>query len=306
MQSYRVSRRWFSQASFACVSNLCVQNRIVIHLLSWAGAECKKTLLHYHRPSAPWFPPPPPPTPSPRSRTPPSVSNLSPPSKPFVHTRCAWRCKEEGTPSSLHRRRSLWHFRQFFRWTKGSRLSERRRRSKWVRNTKTLIYDPLQTKTKFSLWDTQISTGETNARRNDWWVSHNDLERCPLPPPPLSLSLSLSLVVCSIFVCPNNGMGASVWDYRVPVFGIFHPCAQMLMHATAHKDCADTVSESDCKLTAKKRPTLHWALEPASRYWAWLRKSDALPTELSDLCLPLCRTRNLIWPGVSGELMHTE
>ena len=104
-------------------------------------------------------------------------------------------------------------------------------------------------------------------------------------------------------------MGASVWDYRVPVFGIFQPCTQMLMHETAHKDRTDTVSESECKLTAKKSPMLHWALEPTSR--AWLSKSDALPTELTRPLLTVV-DQILIRPGVGGtcgggggELMHT-
>ena len=42
--------------------------------------------------------------------------------------------------------------------------------------------------------------------------------------------------VLSMFVCPNNGVAASV--------GIF-TCTQMLMYAIAHGECGDTVRESE-------------------------------------------------------------
>ena len=50
---------------------------------------------------------------------------------------CAWRCKEESTVFSLHRRGSMWHtliIWQIFRWAKGNRFSERRR---WSNEYKT-------------------------------------------------------------------------------------------------------------------------------------------------------------------------
>ena len=40
-------------------------------------------------------------------------------------------------------------------------------------------------------------------------------------------ALPIPMGMCSIFVCPNNGIDASVWEFvNVPT--------QMLMHATAH------------------------------------------------------------------------
>ena len=79
--------------------------------------------------------------------------------------------------------------------------------------------------------------------------------------------------VCTISVCPNNGLAA--------VFGIL-TCAQMLQHTIAHGGCTDTVRESAPPKvdTGRKIPRRTW--HPyLSRYCAWLfTESDAVQAEL--------------------------
>ena len=67
--------------------------------------------------------------------------------------------------------------------------------------------------------------------------------------------------VCSIFLCPDNGVAAIVLDFLT--------CAQMLMHAIAHGDRTDTVRESALEIDSgrkkKKKKTLPLrGVEPAS------------------------------------------
>ena len=71
--------------------------------------------------------------------------------------------------------------------------------------------------------------------------------------------------------------------YRwLPVFGIFN-VQQMLMHAVAHRGCADSVTEVDWE----KNPSLHRGLEPAS-VLRLAFQSDALPAELSPPLEMIC------------------
>ena len=48
-------------------------------------------------------------------------------------------------------------------------------------------------------------------------------------------ALPIPASVCSISLCPNNGMAASVWSFLT--------CTQMLMHLIAHGGCTNTARE---------------------------------------------------------------
>ena len=54
-------------------------------------------------------------------------------------------------------------------------------------------------------------------------------------------TIPIATSVCSILVCPHNGMAASVWDLVT--------CAQMLMHEIAHGGDVPTPPESALELT---------------------------------------------------------
>ena len=69
--------------------------------------------------------------------------------------------------------------------------------------------------------------------------------------------------VCGIFLCPDNGMAAGVWDFLT--------CTHMLMQAIAQGGCADTLRES---------ALVRQGFEPSSVLRLAFR-SDALRTEPS-------------------------
>ena len=59
--------------------------------------------------------------------------------------------------------------------------------------------------------------------------------------------------VCSIFLCPDNGVAAIVLDFLT--------CAQMLMHAIAHGDRTDTVRESALEIdSGREKKTKNFAV----------------------------------------------
>ena len=103
------------------------------------------------------------------------------------------------------------------------------------------------------------------------------------------------LDVCSIFVCPNNGMAASVWDFSLT-------CPQMLIHVIVHGGLYGYRKSLHWKLTLgrrkkkkkgkrkkerkKKNPLPHLGFEPESVLRLGF-PSKALPTELSP---PLSKT----------------
>ena len=75
-------------------------------------------------------------------------------------------------------------------------------------------------------------------------------------------ALPIRISVCSIFVCPNSGMAASVLGFLT--------CAQKLLQTIAHGGCTDTVRESALKVdTGKKIPCRPGDLNPR-QYYAWL------------------------------------
>ena len=87
-------------------------------------------------------------------------------------------------------------------------------------------------------------------------------------------ALPIPISVDSIFVCSDNGMAPSVWDFLTYAQIVF-----MRLHTG---DCADTVRESARKVVSgrEKNPLLHRGFEPAS-VLRLAFQSDAPPTELS-------------------------
>ena len=55
--------------------------------------------------------------------------------------------------------------------------------------------------------------------------------------------------VCSVFMCPNNGVCCQCWRFLM--------WAQMLMHVTAHGGCMDTVRESALKVDSGRKIPCH-------------------------------------------------
>ena len=67
-------------------------------------------------------------------------------------------------------------------------------------------------------------------------------------------ALPIPVSVCSIFVCPNNGMAVSVWDLLA--------WTQMSMHAIAHGGCTDVWVCTENWLW-EKNPFQNRGLKPA-------------------------------------------
>ena len=55
--------------------------------------------------------------------------------------------------------------------------------------------------------------------------------------------------MCSVFVRPNSGMPAGVWDQ-------FLTCAQMFMHAITHEGCTNTLRKSALKADFRREKKL--------------------------------------------------
>ena len=92
-------------------------------------------------------------------------------------------------------------------------------------------------------------------------------------------ALSALISVCSIFMCSNNGMAASV--------GIFLTCVQMLMHAVARRGCTNTtVRKSALKgNSGEKIPCHHWDSNLHHHYtwpfsWRLYKLSYSLPLDV--------------------------
>ena len=105
------------------------------------------------------------------------------------------------------------------------------------------------------------------------WVRHNSRK---------SSATHSYQCVYRIFVCPNNGMAARVWDFLTS--------AQMLTHVTAHRGCADTVRESALKVDSwikNKKPCRTGDSNPCQyiAYCAWLNFTgfQARSKDLRDL-----------------------
>ena len=92
----------------------------------------------------------------------------------------------------------------------------------------------------FSLWRQHICFGEMIYK---WPFS------IPLPfGHPSSIFMEWP-GVCCILLNQNNSMSSNSWDFFIWV--------QMLMHATAHRGCENTVRESALKVDCKKNPLPH-------------------------------------------------
>ena len=61
----------------------------------------------------------------------------------------------------------------------------------------------------------------------------------------------------------------------------FLTCAQMLMHAIAHRGCTDTVRASALDADSGRKIPCRTRDSNLCQYCIWLFQSDALPTELS-------------------------
>ena len=67
--------------------------------------------------------------------------------------------------------------------------------------------------------------------------------------------------VHSIFVCPNKRMSASVWNCQ--------QCAQVLMHATAHGSCRNTMRESALEADSGRNIPCRTRESNPCQYYAW-------------------------------------
>ena len=72
-------------------------------------------------------------------------------------------------------------------------------------------------------------------------------------------ALPIPISACCTFVCPNNAMAASAWDFLT--------CARMLMHVIAHGGCTGIVRVCAGGWLLEKTPLPHQGFEPASVLW---------------------------------------
>ena len=75
--------------------------------------------------------------------------------------------------------------------------------------------------------------------------------------------LSNPMSVCSIFVRPNNGVAASVWDFE-------SANRMVLVHTIAHWGCTDTVKESALKVDFWRKILCRTGESNPRQYCAWL------------------------------------
>ena len=66
------------------------------------------------------------------------------------------------------------------------------------------------------------------------------------------------LSVCRIFLCPDSGVAASVWDFLT--------CAQMLRHVIEHGGCTDTVRELALEVDSGRKIPCHTRDSNPSHY----------------------------------------
>ena len=75
-------------------------------------------------------------------------------------------------------------------------------------------------------------------------------------------ALPIPTSVCSISVCPNSAMAASVWGLLT--------CTQMLMHAIAHGGCTDTVRETALEVDSGRKVPCRTRDSNPRQHCAWL------------------------------------
>ena len=129
-------------------------------------------------------------------------------------------------------------------------------------------YKPVENEVKFGLSEPYKSSikkriivsrsvrsmfGQTNIRpvKNGLKSQQPQEQRYPFLPVCAVFRVSTQWCGCQCyqcvqyFVCPHNGVAASVWDFLT--------CAQMLMHAITHGGCTDTVRVSALKVAPGRK-----------------------------------------------------